>query len=578
MNRYAIAILCIFSLMLSISLATAAPAPTKKLNDVMILNVEAGDSRVKLSWRLKDGPLQGKMAVKGIRIYQLKGGPETGYNIPPFTLVDDEKNINSSSTITKLKNGEQYIFQIKAYNDQNQEFLGTTAAAFPGTDPAGSPAKPSHIYAVAGDKRIAIYWERNTEVDLAGYEIYRKAPHDQDFRLLTRMLKVVRMEDKDNINRIRQAINPGMFVDTTVENGKQYQYRIRAADTERSFSEFSNIVTAQPVPYQPPSGENVLILVNDSGESEEVALHYAKLRGVPKKNILKIQVGDKTRATLDNYETFVQKPIQEYLIDNDLLGTIRYIVPCYGMPIGFAGRALDSKLADLFDRFTFGRQMGTPHPYYKSGKHFDGTYGIYLVSRIDGPTVEIAKSLVDKALVAEKSISARSGAAYFAANGGWESGYRELAETRKIAAELKIKTIYRKGEFEENELPDDALWYFTIRHLYKNPKKGSWQPGAVGYHLTSNSFYKIRKGTWDPKMKSWVEGLLEHGITATLGAVIEPYLQGYTKPDLFFNSFWSGEFNFAESFMMATPTVQWAMSAVGDPLYQLARPYSENKY
>lgn len=553
-------------------MAMAAPAPTKKLNDVMMLNIEAGDSRVKLSWRLKDGPLQDKTAIKGIRIYQLKDGPETGYNIPLFTLVDDEKNINASRIITQLKNGEQYVFKVKAYNDQNQEFLEATVAAFPGTDPAGSPAKPAHIYAVAGDGRIAIYWERNREADLAGYEIYRKAPHEQGFHLLSRMLKVVRMEDRENKNQIIQAINPGMFVDTAVENGKHYQYRIRAADTQRLFSEFSTVAFAQPAPYHPPNGENVLLLVNGSGDSEDVALHYAKLRGVPKKNILKLRVDDKTRATPENYVTYIQKPIQNYLIDNDLLGTIRYIVPCYGIPIGFAARALDSKLADLFDRFTFGRQMGTPHPYYKSGKHFDGTYGIYLVSRIDGPTVEIAKSLVDKALVAEKSLSARSGTAYFAANGGWESGYKELAEARKTAAELKIKTIYRKGEFEENELPDDALWYFTIRHLYKNPKKGSWQPGAVGYHLTSNSFYKIRKGTWDPKMKSWVEGLLEHGITATLGAVIEPYLQGYTKPDIFFNSFWSGEFNFAESFMMATPTVQWAMSAVGDPLYRLANP------
>jgi len=263
------------------------------------------------------------------------------------------------------------------------------------------------------------------------------------------MVKVVRMEDEEYSNQIRQAINPGMFVDTAVENGKQYQYRIRSTDTQRLFSEFSNIAVAQPAPYQPPKGENVLLLINGSGDSEEVALHYAKLRGVPRKNILKLRVGDKTRDTQDNYETYIQEPIQKYLIDNDLLGTIRYIVPCYGMPVRFAGRALDSKLADLFDRFTFGRQMGTPHPYYKSNKHFDGTYGIYLVSRIDGPTVEIAKSLVDKALVAEKSISARSGTAYFAANGGWESGYKELAETRKIAAELKIKTTYRKGEFEE---------------------------------------------------------------------------------------------------------------------------------
>ena len=33
----------------------------------------------------------------------------------------------------------------------------------------------------------------------------------------------------------------------------------------------------------------------------------------------------------------------------------------------------------------------------------------------------------------------------------------------------------------------------------------------------------------------------------------------------------TGDYTFAESFIMATPTMQWAMSAVGNPLYRLRK-------
>jgi uncharacterized protein (TIGR03790 family) len=58
-------------------------------------------------------------------------------------------------------------------------------------------------------------------------------------------------------------------------------------------------------------------------------------------------------------------------------------------------------------------------------------------------------------------------------------------------------------------------------------------------------------------------------VTATFGAVAEPYVEGYTRGDVFFDRFWSGKFTFAEAMFMATPTVRWMMSGIGDPLYRL---------
>lgn len=106
-----------------------------------------------------------------------------------------------------------------------------------------------------------------------------------------------------------------------------------------------------------------------------------------------------------------------------------------------------------------------------------------------------------------------------------------------------------------------------MRYSYERPKNGAWRPGALAAHLISDSFVGIKAPPKSPK--SWVQELLEAGVTGTFGSVIEPYLQGYTRPDIFFERFWSGDYNFAEAFFQATPTVQWAMSAVGDPLYRL---------
>jgi uncharacterized protein (TIGR03790 family) len=213
--------------------------------------------------------------------------------------------------------------------------------------------------------------------------------------------------------------------------------------------------------------------------------------------------------------------------------------------------------------------MGAPNPYFNSKRHFDGTTGTYLVTRLDGPTVEIAKSLVDKAILAEQSVTARSGKAYFGSRGGKSTGDKGIGQAVEIGNRMGIKVVARTGVFGEHELGGDAYWYFAWYHGYRDPAKGEWPTGAVGSHLISNSFGGIR-GTGS-NWKSWVQGLLEKGMTATFGAVVEPYEQGYTRPDIFFEQFWSGDYNFAESFAMATPTVQWAMSAVGDPLYRLKK-------
>jgi hypothetical protein len=113
-------------------------------------------------------------------------------------------------------------------------------------------------------------------------------------------------------------------------------------------------------------------------------------------------------------------------------------------------------------------------------------------------------------------------------------------------------------------------WYGMAYDSYR------FVPGAVGAQLTSFTAATIRTPiNADPRMYSmtamrwmgnWVPRMLEQGVTATWGAVTEPYAAFYAPGGNVFDHLWAG-YNFGDSFYIAQNAVRWVMVAVGDPLY-----------
>ena len=113
-------------------------------------------------------------------------------------------------------------------------------------------------------------------------------------------------------------------------------------------------------------------------------------------------------------------------------------------------------------------------------------------------------------------------------------------------------------------------WYGMAFDSYR------FVPGAVGAQLTSFTAATIRTPiNADPRMYSvtdarwignWVPRMLEQGVTATWGAVTEPYATFYAPGGNVFDHLWAG-YNFGDSFYIAQNAVRWVMVAVGDPLY-----------
>ena len=129
-----------------------------------------------------------------------------------------------SGTFTKQLNlsdipGNYGLTATQTSSDNTSEF----------SSPVGiPPAIPKNLSAIAGDRRIILSWDRNSDPDISHYNIYR----DQDSPATTLHTSA----GKDTF-----------FVDTAVEIGTTYFYRIRAVDSSGYVSGFSDEINLQDI-------------------------------------------------------------------------------------------------------------------------------------------------------------------------------------------------------------------------------------------------------------------------------------------------------------------------------------------
>ncbi|MEA3225749.1 MAG: TIGR03790 family protein, partial [Planctomycetota bacterium] len=196
-----------------------------------------------------------------------------------------------------------------------------------------------------------------------------------------------------------------------------------------------------------------------------------------------------------------------------------------------------------------------------------------MVSRLDGPSPEIAKGLVDKSIAAEKT--GLKGTAYIDSRGrkGKDLYSHFDRSLRNLAAFTRSKTQMRAIEeptgklFAPGSCPETAIycgWY----SLRKYVDAFDFVDGAIGYHIASFEAVSLR----DPNSGQWCASMLEDGITATLGPVAEPYLHTFPEPRAFFGELYEGKC-LVEAYYRTKPFNSWQLLLVGDPLY---RPFKNS--
>ncbi len=364
----------------------------------------------------------------------------------------------------------------------------------------------------------------------------------------------------------------------------------------------------------------VVVLYNTRDrDSRDVAEFYAQQRGIPDHHLIGLTCSHATIITRSDYEKQVAEPLREQLearglakfsadvvpSAGDQLGTvryrlansrIRYLVPVFGMPYRIAhdtnrvdkalekvpahmrnnGAALDNELMLLPADGLYSLSGPANNPLHGATNSADlhPGAGVFLVSRLDGPSAELAKGLVTKAMQAERD--GLWGRAYFdlrgLKNGAYKLGDEWIGNAASIARNMGFDTYVDNKPatlsvgFPLSEVALYAGWYdaevsgpFTLPVV-------EFAPGAIAYHLHSFSAYSPRNAN-----KNWVGPLVSRGATVTMGCVDEPFLQLTPNVGIFFARLAVG-FNVAEAFLAATPSLSWQNISVGDPLYRPFRP------
>lgn len=201
-----------------------------------------------------------------------------------------------------------------------------------------------------------------------------------------------------------------------------------------------------------------------------------------------------------------------------------------------------------------------------------------MVARLEAPTFEQAKGLIDAAVETEKT--GLKGKVYIDARGlpadktpgsygDYDQSLRELAKLLKENTQLEVVIDDKEALFQPGDCPDAALycgWYSLSKYV----DAFTWKRGSVGYHLASGEAATLRKSD----SNVWCKRMLEKGVCATLGPTYEPYLTAFPRPLDFFPTLLSGKYPLAEVFARTNPCNSWVVVLVGDPLYNPFKNHS----
>lgn len=352
--------------------------------------------------------------------------------------------------------------------------------------------------------------------------------------------------------------------------------------------------------YELLPGHVAVVYNGKSDLSRRMAQEYARVRGVPEKNLISLDCPVVNEISRKEYEELILAPLMRaareqrwwvpsgissapmmdrkifaLLLMADLPMKIRH-----EMPVPPPGKeisqmqtdraSVDSELA-LLAMGGYERKSWLGNPYFNKKEDFVGAgLPIFLVCRMDGLTAETCMRLVTEPAAVEKNglwgwaVVDRGGP--YGQGDQWMDGVFKRVREAGIPVYLDDWPQTLPDRFPLSR--DTALycgWYAANANGPFTDPSFRFRPGAVAMHLHSFSASDFKNPG-----AGWSSSLLEKGADVTVGNVYEPFLGGTHRFDIFVDRLLDG-YSVAEASCMSMAVLSWQGVVFGDPLY---RPYA----
>ncbi len=186
---------------------TTDAAPDVTLPTISDIAVAESDSSVILTWETDE------LADSFVDFGTVSG-------ILDVTVGDVEDVTEHEITLTNLTPGQTYFYTVGSIDRSNNGPTKSTESSFAtlSTADVTAPETPAGLSGTAGNEEVLLTWTANTELDLAGYNIYRRITGEEFAAIASRVTET-------------SYSDPGLTNDT------EYEYQITAIDRETSPNE-----------------------------------------------------------------------------------------------------------------------------------------------------------------------------------------------------------------------------------------------------------------------------------------------------------------------------------------------------
>lgn len=358
---------------------------------------------------------------------------------------------------------------------------------------------------------------------------------------------------------------------------------------------------ATPATAAAQSGDNVLIVINDASQaSVQIGEYYARARGVAQGHIVRLKTVTTDSITRDEFARTIEGPIARWMALHNLQDRILYIVLTKGIPLripGTDGRegsvaSVDSELTLLYRKLVGQTvvQLGrVNNPYFLGTAPVAGAKpftrfaaDIYLVTRLDGFTVDDVLKLIDRSVnPSAEGIFVLDQKSTLVDRGG-DQWLQEAADRIRIATAVdRVALESTRALAPKPAGPVMGYYSWGSNDPANRLRKTGFQfaPGAIAGLFVSTDGRTFNEppadwvpgpserplGTYGSGSQSIIGDLIREGITGVAAHVTEPYLDATVRPQVLFPAYIAG-FNLAETFYLAMPYLSWQSIVIGDPL------------